>query len=218
MPFSPKLWQNDISTELTAEAMIDLEVRTTDYTDDQVTGLAPLASPALTGTPTAPSPTAGDDSTKIATTAFVTDAVAAGGGGGGGPLSWSNIATFGTNWSSGGSDNHTSGSYTFPTASVAIDSDDVVHLRGFLVKSTTWSFPEAVCILPSGFRPSEVKRFHATVWDGPAGHFSMAVLDIEATGSFPGRVLFRGLVPYDDAWTLNSANAQLHLDGITFEA
>jgi hypothetical protein len=33
---------------------------------------APLASPALTGTPTAPTPSAGDNSTKIATTAFVT--------------------------------------------------------------------------------------------------------------------------------------------------
>lgn len=32
---------------------------------------APLASPALTGTPTAPTPTAGDNSTKLATTAFV---------------------------------------------------------------------------------------------------------------------------------------------------
>ena len=33
---------------------------------------APLASPGLTGTPTAPTPAAGDNSTKIATTAFVT--------------------------------------------------------------------------------------------------------------------------------------------------
>ena len=33
---------------------------------------APLASPALTGTPTAPTPAAGDNSTNIATTAFVT--------------------------------------------------------------------------------------------------------------------------------------------------
>jgi len=32
---------------------------------------APLVSPALTGTPTAPTPTLGDNSTKIATTAFV---------------------------------------------------------------------------------------------------------------------------------------------------
>lgn len=38
---------------------------------------APLASPALTGSPTAPTQTAGDSSTKLATTAFVQGAVAA---------------------------------------------------------------------------------------------------------------------------------------------
>ncbi len=37
----------------------------------QIDTKAPLASPALTGTPTAPTATAGDNSTKIATTAFV---------------------------------------------------------------------------------------------------------------------------------------------------
>lgn len=36
---------------------------------------APLASPGLTGTPTAPTPSTGDDSTKIATTAFVQNTV-----------------------------------------------------------------------------------------------------------------------------------------------
>jgi hypothetical protein len=36
---------------------------------------APLASPALTGTPSAPTPTAGDNTTKLATTAFVQNAV-----------------------------------------------------------------------------------------------------------------------------------------------
>lgn len=40
---------------------------------------APLASPALTGNPTAPTPTAGDNDTSIATTAFVTNAVASAG-------------------------------------------------------------------------------------------------------------------------------------------
>lgn len=47
-------------------------------TESQVTGLvsdlaakAPLASPALTGTPTAPTPLTADNSTKLATTAFV---------------------------------------------------------------------------------------------------------------------------------------------------
>ena len=39
------------------------------------TTYAPLASPALTGTPTAPTATSGDNSTQIATTAFVTSAI-----------------------------------------------------------------------------------------------------------------------------------------------
>jgi hypothetical protein len=42
-----------------------------DYSVAQVTGAAPLASPALTGNPTAPTQTSGDSSTKLATTAFV---------------------------------------------------------------------------------------------------------------------------------------------------
>lgn len=42
-----------------------------DYSVGQVTGAAPLASPALTGTPTAPTPSTADSSTKIATTAYV---------------------------------------------------------------------------------------------------------------------------------------------------
>lgn len=40
-------------------------------------GAAPLASPTFTGTPTAPTPTAGDNSTKLATTAFVAGATGA---------------------------------------------------------------------------------------------------------------------------------------------
>jgi hypothetical protein len=44
---------------------------------------APLASPALTGNPTVPTQSPGDNSTKAASTAYVEAAVAAGGGGGG---------------------------------------------------------------------------------------------------------------------------------------
>lgn len=46
-----------------------------------VTGLAPLASPAFTGTPTAPTPNAQSADTQIATKKYVDDAVAGGGGG-----------------------------------------------------------------------------------------------------------------------------------------
>lgn len=39
-------------------------------------GFAPLNSPAFTGTPTAPTPASNDDSSKLATTAFVANAIA----------------------------------------------------------------------------------------------------------------------------------------------
>ena len=45
------------------------------------TDVAPIASPAFTGTPSADTATAGTNTTQLATTAFVTTAVAAGGGG-----------------------------------------------------------------------------------------------------------------------------------------
>ena len=44
---------------------------TGDYTVSQITGAAALASPALTGTPTAPTASNGTNNTQIATTAFV---------------------------------------------------------------------------------------------------------------------------------------------------
>lgn len=43
-----------------------------DYSVEQVTGAAPINSPAFTGSPTAPTPSAGDNSTRIASTAWVT--------------------------------------------------------------------------------------------------------------------------------------------------
>jgi hypothetical protein len=49
--------------------------------DDELLLKAPLASPSLTGTPTAPTATQGDNSTQLATTAYVDSAVSAGGGG-----------------------------------------------------------------------------------------------------------------------------------------
>jgi alpha-tubulin suppressor-like RCC1 family protein len=60
-----------------------LGVATKQYVDNSLTaGLAPkapLASPVFTGNPQAPTPTAGDNDTSLATTAFVTAAIAAAG-------------------------------------------------------------------------------------------------------------------------------------------
>jgi hypothetical protein len=52
-----------------------------DYGVAQVTGAAPLASPALTGVPTAPTAAPGTNNTQIATTAFVQAAISAASGG-----------------------------------------------------------------------------------------------------------------------------------------
>ena len=65
-------------TELVAFGKLQAQINTHSST------LAPLASPSLTGVPTAPTATAGTNTTQVATTAFVASAVAAGGGGGGG--------------------------------------------------------------------------------------------------------------------------------------
>lgn len=50
-------------------------------TTSELSDLAPKASPAFTGTPTAPTATAGTNTTQIATTAFVQAAVSSSGGG-----------------------------------------------------------------------------------------------------------------------------------------
>ncbi len=50
-----------------------------DYSVSDVTGAAPLASPTFTGSPAAPTPSPGDNDTSLATTAFVTAALAAAG-------------------------------------------------------------------------------------------------------------------------------------------
>jgi hypothetical protein len=57
---------------LAADPAAALQPATKQYTDTAVNLRAPLASPTLTGTPLAPTATAGTNTTQIATTAFVT--------------------------------------------------------------------------------------------------------------------------------------------------
>jgi len=59
----------------TAAVGTSLRYARQDHVHPTDTSRAPLASPALTGTPTAPTATAGTNTTQIATTAFVTAAV-----------------------------------------------------------------------------------------------------------------------------------------------
>jgi len=61
----------------TAAVGTSLRYARADHVHPNDTTRAPLASPALTGTPTAPTATAGTNTTQLATTAFVTAAVPA---------------------------------------------------------------------------------------------------------------------------------------------
>jgi hypothetical protein len=67
---------------------------TGDYTVAQITGAAPLASPNFTGLPTVPTRPPNDNSTDIASTAYVDAAVAAGGTGLGTLLAYDQATTF----------------------------------------------------------------------------------------------------------------------------
>ena len=75
------IYTSDMSTTVDAK-LGELEGDVTSM-ETEMAGKAPIASPALTGTPTAPTPATADNSTRIATTAFVQAVVADLGGGGG---------------------------------------------------------------------------------------------------------------------------------------
>lgn len=66
-------------TWITSLAWSKISTTPTTLSGYGITDAAPLASPALTGTPTAPTATAGTNTTQIATTAFVTAAVSSSG-------------------------------------------------------------------------------------------------------------------------------------------
>jgi hypothetical protein len=61
----------DGTTITTTAAQLNFVTGVTSAIQTQLNAKAPLASPALTGTPTAPTATLGDNTTQIATTAFV---------------------------------------------------------------------------------------------------------------------------------------------------
>lgn len=84
-PYFQRFWQNltitsidganqngDIAALQSAVTTINGQISSL---NTGLAGKAPSASPAFTGNPTAPTPSAGDNDTSIATTAFVTDAV-----------------------------------------------------------------------------------------------------------------------------------------------
>lgn len=69
-------WSSITSTPTTISGYGITDAYTKTETDSALSLKAPLASPVLTGTPTAPTATVGDSSTRLATTAFVNAKIA----------------------------------------------------------------------------------------------------------------------------------------------
>jgi len=126
-PYLQRFWQNlkvtavDGANQSSDIATLQSEVATI---NGQITTLnsskAPLASPALTGNPTAPTQAQGNTSTRLATTAFVhTESVAR--------------ATFST-WTAATGTGQTSGfaTYTAPTISAAPTQAEVQAIANAL--------------------------------------------------------------------------------------
>lgn len=102
---------------------------------------APSASPAFTGTPTAPTPTAGDNSTKLATTAFVKakselDSIGVG-------QTWQNVKT---SRASGVTHTNTTGKPIFLATTSGSNSGSTVIIDGLSITFYTMLF----VIIPAG--------------------------------------------------------------------
>ena len=97
-----------------------------------ITDAAPLASPALTGTPTAPTATTGTNTTQIATTAFVQSSLTASGGI---QLTDLSVTTGAASGGGGLGYNNTTGVFTFTPA----DTSSSTTLSSFSISTTSAS-------------------------------------------------------------------------------
>lgn len=162
---------------------------TGDYTVTEVTGAAPLASPALTGTPTAPTQGAGNNTTDIATTAFVH-------GNPGAIL--------------GGISYNPSGSNTYSTTStslVAIDSTNLAITFTAPPSGQVWVYIESYCHITVG---SDGLEFGALSAGSQVGPIAVTVSQNAAYQRSPVTLLVPSLTvgnsyTFQAAWQVQSA-------------
>jgi hypothetical protein len=128
-----------------------------DHVHPTDTSRAAIASPAFTGAPTAPTPTAGDSSTKIATTAFLA------------PPAWT-APTLGNSWVDYGLGYSAAGYYK--------DATGAVHLQGAIKSGTVGA---AAFTLPAGYRPLGSNAYAVPSGAGPA--FGVVVVAADGTVS-----------------------------------
>lgn len=128
------------------------------FADTTNLGLATIESPALTGTPSAPTATASTSTTQIATTAFVQSAIA-------NNPTWVS-ATLLNGWTSLGSG--------FPAIAYRKLPSNVVVLQGVATRSSPPA-NSTILTLPAGFRPAASKRFSGV-------DSNLFVVDINTSG------------------------------------
>lgn len=121
---------------------------------------APLASPAFTGMPTAPTAAPGTNTTQLATTAFVKAALPTIG-------AWQTPALL-NGWVNYGT--------PFGNAAYCVNTLGIVRLRG-LVKSGTVGGTTPVFVLPTGFIPPNQMIFPVST------NNTIGRLDIDASGN-----------------------------------
>ncbi len=164
---------------------------------------APLASPALTGNPTAPTQAALNASTRVATTAYVDAAVTAGGGGGGGTS-----ATFTRNYVTSGDITLAADAswtivpgLTFVAAAVA--GEDVTLAIDALIQMGTADFFDLVTVVGG-----VIQRFASTGTSSPTvtNEGDPALYAISGSP-------FRGSHPH---WSLAVASGDLSGGNVTF--
>ncbi|HTB63876.1 MAG TPA: hypothetical protein VK737_09825 [Opitutales bacterium] len=130
-----------------------------DHVHPTDTSRAPLASPALSGSPTAPTvSSASDSTTKIATTAFVQAAISAAGGSGGG--TWGSI----TGTLSSQSDLNTALSAKASLASPALTGTPTAPTVGTATDSTTK-------IATTAFVQAALVAYTASITNDGSGHY-----------------------------------------------
>lgn len=131
-----------------------------DHVHPTDTSRAPLASPTFTGTPAAPTPAAGDNSTKISTTAFVVTALT--------PTAWAAPVLL-NSWENYGGGYSNAGYYR--------NAAGVVHLQGAIRNGLVGA---ASFTLPAGFRPAAAQAY---VIPTGAAFATYGVVHVESDGT-----------------------------------
>lgn len=238
MTFVPKDWHDDISTPITASALEDLEARVAGYADTVAAGIAAGIAPTLldakgdlivASADNTPARLAVGSNGQVLT-ADSSQATGVKWAATGGSLTWTALpfvygpSSTASGWQSQSSD-AISGRTTFGAAQYSKDALGLVRLRGRISKMLgTWTQPEYLATLPSGFRPPNQMRVACPAWlhfntgDG-TDQSVMALLDIfsatDSTG-YPGVLQLVDLVPRTTVWLMRGDASTIDLNGIFF--